>query len=102
MNRADEKFEWTNAAIATLCRLWGEGHSASEIGRRMGISKNAVVGKAHRLDSGCSADTDPDTRPLQAEAGAPAESVQIKPPQPPIARRRRAVADDRDRRAALH
>jgi GcrA cell cycle regulator len=50
MNRADEKFEWTDAAVATLCRLWAEGHSASEIGRRMGVSKNAVVGKAHRLD----------------------------------------------------
>ena len=30
--------------------LWAEGHSTSEIGRRMGITKNAVVGKAHRLD----------------------------------------------------
>ena len=30
--------------------LWDEGHSISEIGRRMDISRNAVVGKAHRLD----------------------------------------------------
>jgi GcrA cell cycle regulator len=30
--------------------LWAEGHSTAEIGRRMGVSKNAVVGKAHRLD----------------------------------------------------
>jgi GcrA cell cycle regulator len=42
--------EWTNATIATLRQLWSEGHSTAEIGRRMGFSKNAVVGKAHRLD----------------------------------------------------
>ncbi len=42
--------EWTEEAIATLRRLWDEGLSTAEIGRRMGISKNAVVGKAHRLN----------------------------------------------------
>ena len=31
-------------------QLWSEGHSTAEIGRRMGVTKNAVVGKAHRLD----------------------------------------------------
>jgi len=41
--------EWTDEAIARLRELWAEGHSTAEIGRRMGISKNAVVGKAHRL-----------------------------------------------------
>jgi GcrA cell cycle regulator len=42
--------DWTEEAIATLRQLWAEGHSTAEIGRRMGISKNAVVGKAHRLN----------------------------------------------------
>lgn len=42
--------EWTEEAIARLRELWAEGHSTAEIGRRMGISKNAVVGKAHRLN----------------------------------------------------
>ena len=41
--------EWTTEAIERLKALWAEGHSTAEIGRRMGISKNAVVGKAHRL-----------------------------------------------------
>ena len=41
--------EWTEEAIGQLRILWAEGHSTAEIGRRMGISKNAVVGKAHRL-----------------------------------------------------
>lgn len=42
--------DWTAEAIDRLRALWAEGHSTAEIGRRMGISKNAVVGKAHRLN----------------------------------------------------
>jgi GcrA cell cycle regulator len=42
--------EWNEATIVRLRELWGEGHSTAEIGRRLGVSKNAVVGKAHRLD----------------------------------------------------
>lgn len=42
-------FEWTDDAIATLRKLWAEGHATAEIGRRMGVSRNGVVGKAHRL-----------------------------------------------------
>jgi GcrA cell cycle regulator len=41
--------DWSVEAIERLRALWAEGHSTAEIGRRMGISKNAVVGKAHRL-----------------------------------------------------
>jgi GcrA cell cycle regulator len=40
---------WTPELIQNLSKLWDEGHSTAEIGRRLGISKNAVVGKAHRL-----------------------------------------------------
>ncbi len=42
--------EWTDETITRLRALWAEGHSTAEIGRRLGVSKNAVVGKAHRLD----------------------------------------------------
>ncbi len=44
------KMEWSEDIIVRLRGLWDEGHSTAEIGRRLGISKNAVVGKAHRLD----------------------------------------------------
>ena len=40
---------WTGERVAELRRLWDEGLSTAEIGRRLGVSKNAVVGKAHRL-----------------------------------------------------
>ncbi len=41
--------DWTDAVILSLRVLWDEGLSTAEIGRRLGITKNAVVGKAHRL-----------------------------------------------------
>src|SRR3546814_15743304 len=40
---------WTNDRVAELMRLWEAGRSASEIGRLLGVSKNSVVGKAHRM-----------------------------------------------------
>ena len=41
--------DWNDSVIGRLRALWAEGHSTAEIGRRLGVSKNAVVGKAHRL-----------------------------------------------------
>jgi GcrA cell cycle regulator len=42
--------EWSEEVILQLRELWAEGHSTAEIGRRLGVSKNAIVGKAHRLE----------------------------------------------------
>ena len=42
-------FDWPDAAVTQLRQLWAEGHSTAEIGRRMGLSKNSVIGKADRL-----------------------------------------------------
>jgi GcrA cell cycle regulator len=41
---------WTFDTILLLRTLWSQGFSTAEIGRRIGVSKNAIVGKAHRLD----------------------------------------------------
>ena len=40
---------WTPAMESELRRLWDAGISASKIGRELGMTKNSVVGKAHRL-----------------------------------------------------
>jgi len=40
---------WTQDRIENLSKLWSEGFSTAEIGRRLGVTKNSVVGKAHRL-----------------------------------------------------
>ena len=41
---------WDEETIRQLRELWTQGLSTAEIGRRLGVSKNAIVGKAHRLD----------------------------------------------------
>lgn len=41
--------EWIPQRVSALIALWDEGLPASEIGRRLGVTKNAVVGKVHRL-----------------------------------------------------
>ena len=40
---------WTQERVDQLGQLWRQGLSTAEIGRRLGLTKNAVVGKAHRL-----------------------------------------------------
>ena len=47
--RLSGRLDWTPELIARLRALWAEGLSQGEIGHRMGISKCAVAGKAHRL-----------------------------------------------------
>jgi GcrA cell cycle regulator len=47
--RAFENRDWNESDVATLRAEWATGASTAEIGRRMGISKNAVIGKARRL-----------------------------------------------------
>ncbi|MBR1777831.1 MAG: global cell cycle regulator GcrA-like protein [Alphaproteobacteria bacterium] len=40
---------WTDEQVEELKRLWDKGLTTGEIGKALGVSKNAVVGKAHRL-----------------------------------------------------
>ena len=42
---------WTEEKIAKLKELWGKGNTASQIAEIIGgMSRNAVIGKAHRLN----------------------------------------------------
>lgn len=41
---------WTQERIETMCRLWQQGHTATEIARTLKVfSRSAVLGKLHRL-----------------------------------------------------
>ena len=41
---------WTDERVVLLRELWAQGLSASQIAARLGgVSRNAVIGKAHRL-----------------------------------------------------
>ena len=40
---------WTDKKIERLKKLWEKGLSTAEIGKKLDFSKNAIVGKVHRL-----------------------------------------------------
>src|SRR3546814_8318304 len=40
---------WTEDRLTDLTRLWTEGLSITQIGLALGVSRNAVVGKVHRM-----------------------------------------------------
>ncbi len=41
---------WTDERVVLLKKLWGEGKTAAEIAKALGgVTRNAVIGKAHRL-----------------------------------------------------
>ena len=48
-NNENMSQEWTPIRVSALIALWEDGLSTSVIGDRLGVTKNAVVGKVHRL-----------------------------------------------------
>jgi GcrA cell cycle regulator len=41
---------WTNERVEILTKMWAEGNSASQIAKELGgVTRNAVIGKVHRL-----------------------------------------------------
>ncbi len=88
--------DWTEERIAELKRLWSEGFSASQIAERLGgITRNAVIGKAHRLHLPSRPSpiqrqmgerrqrTRPAVRPAAMRV-APVEAVRAAPPPPAV------------------
>ena len=84
---------WTDERIETLKTMWEAGQTASQIAEALGgVSRNAVIGKAHRL--GLQARPSP-VKPneIEPEAIAPAEAPPAAEPPPPAAE---VEADDED------
>lgn len=44
----NDRFDWTSAAVKRLRDLWLQGLPTAEIGRLLGVSKNAVTSKVDR------------------------------------------------------
>ena len=69
---------WTDERIERLKEMWSRGMTASQIADELGgVSRNAVIGKAHRLGL--------QSRPSPVKPNEPASGEQASPPAPPVA-----------------
>ncbi len=59
---------WDNATLKKLKALTGKGLSTSEIGKRLGMSKNAIVGKLNRLGWNSKAGGAPSDKKVEEKA----------------------------------
>lgn len=86
---------WTDERVETLKKMWGEGQSASQIAKELGgVTRNAVIGKVHRLGlsnrsgGGSSAPSKPAAAPKEAPAAkaapAPKPTPETKAAEPPV------------------
>jgi len=67
---------WTDERVEVLKKMWGEGQSASQIAKELGgVTRNAVIGKVHRLGLSNRASSGGGTK-------APAPKVDAKPKAP--------------------
>ena len=72
---------WDTGTLKKLKALMGKGLSTSEIGKRLGLSKNAVVGKLNRLGWNAKAGATPakvTKKPVASVAKKPAAKVATK------------------------
>ena len=50
MDHSSNKFTgWNHTLVELIKQLWIKGRSAGEIGAQIGVSRNAVIGKIHRI-----------------------------------------------------
>jgi|TARA_B100002052_G_scaffold264481_1_gene260330 GcrA cell cycle regulator len=70
---------WTDEKVAKLKELWGNGKTASQIAEIIGgISRNAVIGKAHRLNLSAKIKTRTATSNQNFESSLNEKNVKIK------------------------
>jgi|TARA_Y100001970_G_C13856644_1_gene662023 GcrA cell cycle regulator len=76
---------WTNEKVEKLKQLWTKGHTASQIAEMLGdTTRNAVIGKAHRLNLEARAPSKQTSSPNKAETNKP-----VRKPNQPISRKSR-------------
>jgi GcrA cell cycle regulator len=70
---------WSDPRVDLLKRLWQDGLSASQIAKQLGgVTRNAVIGKVHRLGLALSGRAQP-SRPARPERRAPRSPGAAKP-----------------------
>jgi GcrA cell cycle regulator len=72
---------WTDDRVALLRRLWEDGQSASKIAAQLGgVTRNAVIGKVHRLGLSGRAKSASSSVPRQRKARAPGHMMRASRP----------------------
>ncbi|WP_082678388.1 GcrA family cell cycle regulator, partial [Sphingomonas sanguinis] len=75
---------WTDERIDTLRTMWEAGQTASQIAEALGgVSRNAVIGKAHRLGLQARPSPVKANEPAAAPAAEPVVAAPPPPPPPP-------------------
>ena len=77
---------WTDERVETLKKMWGEGQSASQIAKELGgVTRNAVIGKVHRLGLSNRAGTGASApaKPAAKEKAPPKPVLETKSATPP-------------------
>ncbi|MES0864640.1 GcrA family cell cycle regulator [Ruegeria sp. SCPT10] len=71
---------WTDERVELLKKMWGEGQSASQIAKELGgVTRNAVIGKVHRLGLSNRATGAAPAKSEPKEKPAPSPKVEAKP-----------------------
>lgn len=85
---------WTDERVSLLTKLWGEGKTAAEIAKELGgVTRNAVIGKAHRLKlSNRVSPIQQNKKSVAPKAQAPAKAAPA-PAQPKV--KKTALQDNR-------
>jgi GcrA cell cycle regulator len=85
---------WTDERVEQLKSLWTEGLSASQIARVMGsgITRNAVIGKVHRL--GLAGRASPARNDRPRIAATPRVALRVHTPAPPVVEEDPILLDD--------
>ncbi len=76
---------WTDERVETLKKMWAEGQSASQIAKELGgVTRNAVIGKVHRLGLSNRATGTPAKEEAEVAAAAPTprSEAPAKPAEP--------------------
>ncbi|MFN3274546.1 MAG: GcrA family cell cycle regulator [Paracoccus sp. (in: a-proteobacteria)] len=77
---------WTDDRVETLKRMWSEGQSASAIAKELGgVTRNAVIGKVHRLGLSNRTEEAEAPAPEPAPEPAPAPAAEKRPEKKPAA-----------------
>jgi GcrA cell cycle regulator len=78
---------WTDERIEKLTKMWEGGATASQIAEELGgVSRNAVIGKAHRLGlKARPSPVKPNEKTEAAPAKAPRPAPEAAPPEPRVA-----------------